>query len=121
MDWVPLELLFEPFNPKYGAILFRDLFQPNNSHLGPFWVIFRTFLGHIADLEATKGLLPQGNQAVYKCVVHVFLVWLFRAIFGPLLDEKKGCFWPETQHISDLAPMHRVPPVSWGLKYGFGK
>ena len=54
---MPSEFRFEPRSPRYGPFSVLGLVDTNCSHFGPFLPIFGPFLGHIVELEGSKGLL----------------------------------------------------------------
>ena len=97
MDWVPLESCFEPRSPRYGLFLIWGCVWCTDS--GALGGLFEVFLGHIVDLEGTKGLFDtrKSSRSCTIATVSLCLAVLkeFSAVLGQklLFWAKRGCFW----------------------------
>ena len=102
----------------------RSWFRGAGAHcavFGAFWRLFGPFLGHIVELEGTKGPLVTRKVKLHvKCSSRLPSFGCFEPLLG-LFWAKNGCFWPKTaQILGGLLPTWRPrpgpPPVSFWLK-----
>ena len=63
---MPSEFVFEPRSPRYGPVLGFGVLVHIAQFLGTFWRLFGPFLGHIVELEGTKGPLV-ARKSIRTC------------------------------------------------------
>ena len=64
---MPSESHFEPRSPRCGPFLVWGCARPSQAYFGDLGELFGTFLGHIVQLEGTKGVFDtrKAARAVY--------------------------------------------------------
>ena len=75
---------FESRGPEYNPFLVWRSLRPNCAHFWPFWVIFRMFLGHNAELKATTGLFYKMRP---RWLRHMPVVILYLAVLNSSEEE----------------------------------
>ena len=65
---MPSELRFEPHSPRYSPSLVWGCLWPNCTDSVAFWRLFGAFLGHVVELEGTKGLFDISKSSRMRSV-----------------------------------------------------
>ena len=85
---VPLESRFEPCSPRYSPFLVLGCMQPMCTECGAFGGLFLPFLGHMVEVEGTKGLFDTLLLAVLNGFRRCF--GLKMAVFAPTCTDFGG-------------------------------
>ena len=98
----------------------RAWFQVVGAHsadFGAFWRPFGPFLGHIVELEDTRGLLEAAKSSRTWGVATVSLCLGVSPVFGGSFGRKMAVFGPKLRgHLTTWRHRPGPPPVSFWLK-----